>query len=66
MQPSDLSDEFLDAVHAGGAPIPFEDRVRYFDLIAKWLDQCRLLTPRTLADAIKQVQSQLLRRSVEV
>ena len=61
MQPADLEDSLLDATHNGAAPIPCEDRTRYFDLIAKWIDQCPLLTPRALADAIRQVQSELLR-----
>jgi hypothetical protein len=64
MQPADLGDELLEAVHNGATPIPCKDRTRYFDLIARWLDHCPTVTPRSLADAIRQAQSELLRRPV--
>jgi hypothetical protein len=56
-----LSDEFLDMVRRGAAPVPLPEQKRYFTMIASWLDECPLLTPRALADAIRQVQSELLR-----
>jgi hypothetical protein len=61
MQPADLEDSMLEAIHNGAAPIACEDRTRYFNLIAKWLDQCPQLTPRALADAIRLAQSELPR-----
>jgi hypothetical protein len=64
MVPADLGDELLDAVHAGAAPIPCKDRTRYFNILAKWLDSCQSVNPRTLSDAIRLARSELLRRPV--
>jgi hypothetical protein len=52
------------AVHSGAEPIPCEDRTRYFNILAKWLDSCQSVNPRTLSDAIRLAQSELLRRPV--
>jgi hypothetical protein len=64
MQPADLDDSLLAAVHSGAEPIPCKDRARYFNILAKWLDSCQSVNPRALADAIRQAQSELLRRPV--
>jgi hypothetical protein len=61
MEPADLGDQLLDAVHAGAQPIPASQRSQYFNLVARWLDSCSMVTPRSLADQIRKVQSELLR-----
>jgi hypothetical protein len=61
MAPNDLSDEFLEAVHAGASPIPSTDRRAYYNLISRWLDATVALTPVGLRDAILAAQRQLLR-----
>jgi hypothetical protein len=66
MRPADLEDSLLEAVHSGAAPIASEDKTRYFNIIAKWLDSCVTVTPRSLSDAIRQAQSQILRRPVDL
>jgi hypothetical protein len=48
-------------VHQGATPISQQERGRYYTMIGKWLDQCPLLTPRALADAIRLAQAELLR-----
>jgi hypothetical protein len=53
MSPIDLSDEMLNAVHAGAEPVPRHDRKRYYNIIATWLDECPLLTHHGLRDAIR-------------
>ena len=63
MSPIDLSDEMLNAVHAGAEPVPRHDRKRYYNIIAAWLDECPLLTHHGLRDAIREAQRQLLRSS---
>jgi hypothetical protein len=57
----DVSDEFLEAIHAGAGPIPVQDRSQYYNIVARWLDECPLLTHGGLRDAILMAQRQLLR-----
>ena len=61
MQPQDLSDELLTLIHNGAAPLDRRDHRAYYNHITVWLDESPLLTPRTLADVIKEVQGKLLR-----
>ena len=61
MKPQNLDDVLLDAIHNGAGPIPQASRLAYYNRIGAWLDGCSLPTPRALADAIRQVQSELLR-----
>jgi hypothetical protein len=64
MRAEDLPDEMLDQVHASAAPLPPVDRPRYYALIARWLDQCPLLTNAALMEAIRSAQRELLRPPV--
>jgi len=58
MQPQDLSDELLTLIHNGAAPLDRRDHRAYYNYITVWLDESPLLTPRALADVIKEVQGQ--------
>jgi hypothetical protein len=60
MQPHDLSDELLTLIHNGAAPLDRRDHRAYCNHITVWLDESPLLTPRALADVIKEVQGKLL------
>jgi hypothetical protein len=55
----------LTLIHNGAAPLDRRDHRAYYNYITVWLDESPLLTPRALADLIKEVQGKLLRRSVE-
>jgi hypothetical protein len=60
-----LTDEMLERVHSGAAPIPPRDRRRYYDLISASLRRRSVLTNAALMDAIRAAQRELLRPPAE-
>jgi hypothetical protein len=56
-----LTNEMLERVHSGAAPVPARDRRRYYNLVTTRLNRCPLLTNAAVTEVILAAQRELLR-----
>jgi hypothetical protein len=61
MQPADLSDEMLDAIHRGGEPLYFKDRPAYYSIVAETIAGWSAATNSAIKALIKDAQRQITR-----